>query len=305
MRTSFVGISLFAALSLIACQAVVLSDARAESSQELAAADPDEAYQKLKVVVRELYVEGDLFAYGDNEEVDTVFDTCLRYDPTSRPPALAGGDPLLMGFETVAEYAVFRERGLRAAGYPEAAWLEPLNANEQSLLDLLKSGISPPLENGQTVTLGVSASQIYTNFDQLDRELAQQLEDYRTKKNPTLPALPVPEIACSQPVFVELNVETDPQNGQVWLITKLEHRYCEELGIDPNDTTACDYWREALPGLPLVVAGGYKYRAVWPDGTTRNSTIQVDPGTDILGSANYEYVDMANARYRFTIDKAQ
>ena len=69
-------------------------------------------------------------------------------------------------------------------------------------------------------------------------------------------------------------VAVDPPDGVAEFIPVFHYRLCGVKGIDPDDTRACDHWREAAEGMLLDVSGDYRYRVRWPDGRQVRSSFR-------------------------------
>ena len=67
---------------------------------------------------------------------------------------------------------------------------------------------------------------------------------------------------------VQLRYKTVPPEGRARFIPKALYELCRAQGIDPVDTTRCDYWMESSENEPRFFVGEHVWQARWPDGTT-------------------------------------
>lgn len=145
---------------------------------------------------------------------------------------------------------------LRGQRYPEAVWRPVLVQYEDNTLQLLRT--TPPVSENFTSYTG--------NGEWLLETLLRDLTAYRAQSDPSL-LLPVVEGGCGAGEM-GINVTTDPPGGFAEFIPVFHYRLCEVRGIDPDDTRACDHWRQPLDGMLFDVAGDYRYQVRWQDGQT-------------------------------------
>lgn len=152
-------------------------------------------------------------------------------------------------------FAVLRlEHLLRGQRYPDASWRPVLERHEQAVLDKIRS--DPPRPDN---------FEAYSDLDiGLQQSLLASLRAHREQSDPSL-LLPVAEGGCGAGELGIL-VATEPAGGVAEFIPVFHYRLCGVRGVDPDDTRACDHWREAADGMLFDVAGDYRYRVRWPDG---------------------------------------
>lgn len=164
-------------------------------------------------------------------------------------------------------YEVLRLQGvLQALGYPESAWKPQLEAYEsQSIAAAAESRAAPAAE---------SDPEAWSTDDPADdpqsrlhEALKDSLNRSRAGASPPLPIAFV-EGGCGAGE-VGVRIATQPADGTALFIPSFYYRLCKVRKIDPEDTDACDHWREPAEGVLMDVSGDYRYRVRWPDGHVR------------------------------------
>ena len=146
------------------------------------------------------------------------------------------------------------EHLLREQRYPEAIWRPVLKRYEDDTLQTLRS--RPPDSD---------SFEAYTeNETRLQEALVRSLTTYRAQSDSSL-LLPVVEGGCGAGEM-GVQIATDPPGGAAEFIPVFHYRLCGVRGLDPDDTRACDHWREPAEGMLFDVAGDYRYRVRWQDG---------------------------------------
>lgn len=174
-------------------------------------------------------------------------------------------DPAESRTASAAFQSVWFERTLSRLGYPPAVWQPALAGMETAYLALLRA---PPAAAGPDDDPFLANDRIE---DEARGALLPLLNAYRAQENPALPLAYI-EGGCGAGE-IGITVATSPANGVVQFIPVFFHRLCSVQGIDPDDPGTCDHWREPAEGVLFDVAGDYRYRAYWPDGSRRTGTL--------------------------------
>jgi hypothetical protein len=72
---------------------------------------------------------------------------------------------------------------------------------------------------------------------------------------------------------MSVQIVTNPRGGRILFIPIFFYELCKAQNLNPEDTTGCNRWGEAIDGRLSQVAGDYIYVARWPDGTTRRGRL--------------------------------
>jgi hypothetical protein len=117
----------------------------------------------------------------------------------------------------------------------------------------------------------------------LFEELAKVLNEYR-RSVPSLPRFVVGS-GCEGVGEVAVTIATAPPGAQVMYLEKIWYEFCREQKFDPEDSTRCNRWHEAIDNQLTEVIGDYHYVARWPDGTVRRGQLSFsgkDEGQTII-----------------------
>jgi hypothetical protein len=101
-----------------------------------------------------------------------------------------------------------------------------------------------------------------------EKTMAAALNKYRQQSDPSLPTFIVKECAGGEGT-VEVHIDLQPPEGQIFLIPVFFYKLCEAQHLDPADPRSCDRWTEVLRGTAEYVSGDYMYLARWTDGSVR------------------------------------
>jgi len=147
--------------------------------------------------------------------------------------------------------------GLEAAGYPSQLWMKSISDYESEAL----------------AHMSANADDHFARRAAFEKILATKLNDYRSG-HPQYPPVTDQDVDCGGGNRgVDLEIRTDPRGAQVILVTFFYYKLCKYQGIDPDDPSNCDHWKEAIDGSPTNVAGEYHYQARWSGGAVRRGTI--------------------------------
>jgi len=143
--------------------------------------------------------------------------------------------------------------------YPKSVWEPRLSAYESAEIDRL-------IRDANSNDSAGDRSQA------LAHALAADLNDATREQRATLPKVIV-EGGCGAGEF-GVRIVTEPKGAQVLFIPSFFYELCRAQNVDPEDTTRCKRWREAIDGTVTQVAGDYSYVARWADGVTRRGKLR-------------------------------
>jgi hypothetical protein len=146
----------------------------------------------------------------------------------------------------LAEKSVVWRNDLRKLGIPEKVW-EPLIGEYENLW--FKHRGESELD-GQT------------------NKIAAALNKYKQQSDTSLPTFIVGDCAAGAGA-VDVRIELQPPEGQIYLIPVFLYKLCEAQHLDPADPRSCDRWTEVIHGTASYVSGDYVYLARWADGSVR------------------------------------
>jgi hypothetical protein len=203
--------------------------------------------------------------YGENAEGNTcsarsgcgVVSGCDMLE-TDLPNAQA--TTLLSHYSTIANVAIRYERALVKLGYPRSVWGATLAAFES-------------YEAGRAKVLGADfatahdADGLYdVPFDgAFSNRIAAEVKGYQAT-HPSLHGLAFAGGCGADEISVK--IVTTPVATQVFLIPTFYYELCRAEKVDPDNTTACDHWREVL-GPVAKIAGSYHYVVQWAGAVRR------------------------------------
>lgn len=168
----------------------------------------------------------------------------------------------MSGIADIAYEVMRLESILGAAGYPQETWKPLVSRYESDSLKALAE--SKPREPASRAEW---SEYVPGPEDALHESLKQNLNAYRVRNAPSLPEITL-EGGCGAG-DIGIHVATSPADGRSRFIPVFYYRLCRARGIDPDDASACDYWKEPADGVLFDVAGDYQYQVDWPDGSKR------------------------------------
>ena len=156
---------------------------------------------------------------------------------------------------TTAYYALFAERVMTAAGYPPGVWRPMLKEWELS-----------------------ARAEPETMLNDLTAAAGKYRRSHASLPYLTRKTFSPSEGGCGAgDSFVKVSAQ--PSNARIFIIPTFFYELCRAKGQNPEDTTRCVYWREVLRPVESI-AGDYRYRVRWHDGTTREGTLDSSPDKD-------------------------
>jgi hypothetical protein len=233
--------------------ALAIGGARAET----APTPTREQYTAVKTVMQRLYDKGD-------RNVRSLLGTKGPYDLYH---CSLGADYLgegveneraTAGFANVAFDDVVWSNNLTKLGYPANLWSDLLAAYEAKEVDLI-------------ISADEKAADAWTERrSEFLNGLRKPLDAFRRTKRGLRPV--VVEGGCGAGEM-SVTIETEPKGGQVLFIPTFFYELCRVQNVNPDDTTGCNRWREAVDGKLASVSGDYLYVVHWPDGATRRGKL--------------------------------
>jgi hypothetical protein len=245
---------------LVLITSTIVNRTEAQTSSHLTKLEITSQYRLLKDRFEKLYHE-EKFSQLDDKDLHQniyVVDTCKG------PPAAdfvgerpEEGDDPVYDLSDTALVVVTWTNDLRRLGYPERIWRPLVDAYENSELAGLSS------QNGPDDPYGTASDQ-----------LVAILNHYRHQFSPSLPRATRDEGCGAGDEGVMIS--TDPKDGRAFFIPVFFYKLCQAQKIDPNDTSRCDRWFEAMDGRLAYLAGAYHYLIRWSDGTVREGLLNFD-----------------------------
>jgi hypothetical protein len=172
-------------------------------------------------------------------------------------------DPAIVRLADIAYEQVRLTRMLSMAGYPRAVWQPLLERREGELLRRLD-------DKARTVDFDPEEVDDEEAFLQ---QLSTTVNAYRNSHESSLSETML-EGGCGD-ASVGIHIATDPVGGRTRFVSVFEYILCKRQGIDPNDETTCDRWREPVDGILFEVAGDYHYKVDWPGGQNKAGIIRL------------------------------
>jgi hypothetical protein len=170
-------------------------------------------------------------------------------------------------YEFVAELVVPLERELPMYGYPASVWKARVKGFERSQVSR-----APTPAAARRVLAGLGDGWDRRSAEGLFLDgLLRDLNAYRSHhKN-----LPPAEMysGCGG-AGTSVTIQTEPKGARVFLIPDFFYQLCKVNKINPENLSACDYWREAFS--IDEIAGDYHYRVQWHDGSVRKGRLDGD-----------------------------
>jgi hypothetical protein len=154
----------------------------------------------------------------------------------------------------IANIAVRYQRALLELGYPRSVWgatLAAFESREAARARALGAGFATAHD----------ADHLYDiPFDgPFAKRIQAEVNAYQAT-HPSLHGLVFAGGCGADEISVK--IVTTPVATQVFLIPTFYYELCRAEKVDPDNTTACDHWREVL-GPVAKIAGSYHYFARW------------------------------------------
>jgi len=260
------------ALTMMLMAALQVPVQAQSSSRALVRSDPRGQYALLRDLYSQAYAakpvkidpaEIDLIECGTDPPAVAINSALENYDEAVRPLAQAAYD------------VVHTRALLTAAGYPERVWgglLEQFEQRQLALVIVEVRNYVPGSWGGDTDRPSQENARRF--YDRL----GSTLNAYRRSSGGGLP--PVNSEGGCGAGEVSVLVKVVPADGSVLFIPKFFYQFCQKQGVNPADRQGCVWWREASDGELKGLAGDYVYRAIWPDGRTRDGSISFNSSQD-------------------------
>jgi hypothetical protein len=187
-------------------------------------------------------------------------DTCMYTDENRQDPEATYMD----GLRIIARNDVRLSKDLADAGYPPAAWREPLNRLTRKQVEIL----SQRYAGGQSLDIAAIKSLMRPHEDLLLRTL----NTYRKQSAASLPEFET-STSCGGDWIGFVKVITAPRGGSVSLIREYFFQLCVALGKAPY-SSECDMWSAAGTSAQFP-QGTYRYLARWLDGSDECSRVEL------------------------------
>jgi len=172
---------------------------------------------------------------------------------------------LLLAFADLGYRVSVWRRYFPRLGYPEDVWSPVVNNFEEKALDAILR------TNGRISLWHLFPFHDDSSLGGMRPAINPIFERYR-QSHPEVGVI-VTHDSCGDNV-PSLAVHTDPPGGRTIFIPTFFHALCKAQGMDPDDPSVCDRWREPLDGKLTYVAGDYFYRVEWSDGKVQSGRLQ-------------------------------
>lgn len=220
------------------------SSAEAEKSSKLATAKPVDTLAFYKGALRAAGVQDEADARKiDNFVPLTSCSTSYDYMGEEKDE-----DILSKNIPDLAYDLVYMEAVLRVAGYPKHLWQADLVKFQQSKLASLEN--YDPSQGEK---------------DPIKVDLAKKLNDYKKTHGGKYKKIIPGQEGCGAGE-IDVRIQTIPSAQRVQYINMIKYDLCVFQKIDPKGAD-CDHWFD-YGGKGALMAGRYKVRATWSDGTT-------------------------------------
>jgi hypothetical protein len=110
-------------------------------------------------------------------------------------------------------------------------------------------------------------------WDNLYIAIQQDMSVY-SRSHPALRGF-VPEGGCGGG-GIAMTIEAVPQPARIFIIPSFYYEVCKAQGVNPNDMSGCDHWREIIGQSIDDISGEYHYLVRWHDGITRRGVLNAD-----------------------------
>jgi hypothetical protein len=161
-------------------------------------------------------------------------------------------------FSEIAYQHLTLQLTLQATPYPPRLWQPILNRGEEAQVQYLGKHVPAPYEDGEP---------FFSIQDEMMSDLENALNTYRKAHGNNFPLVSLEE-GCGD-AAVGIHIATDPRGGRARFIAVFDYVYCERRGLDPENENKCTAWREPVDGILFAVAGEYRYKVNWPDGSSK------------------------------------
>jgi hypothetical protein len=236
-------------ISIVCCSSPSLR-AQGETSSRLIRTDQARQYPIVKRLVENQYRrESSLY----NESFGEPYDVVGCSEPSFLPTDFLSRFDVLQNMIDVAQFATRLRTELSRRGYPEAYLRQKIGIFEEKMLKTTEG------------------EKERDSFSEL-RRLSRALNLYRKTNDVTLPET-VALGECGDGGPSEGKLSFRPPESNSLIIPRFLYRLCAAQGIDPNQTTECDYWRSARGRL--LVVGKYFYKVTWPNEIQRDGFIEI------------------------------
>ena len=236
--------------------------AEAQTSSGLVSSDPRGQYPAIKQAMQQMYGRGspEIRFMLERRSLDTNTPEYDLYHCEYGAEYLgsSGVGALMTDFANLAFDIVIWRNNLTKLGYPTEV-VDPV-LSEYETARLARALRSPR----ETIDRQKAAKDRFLN------QFRAKLVAYRRSKPSLTPV--VIEGGCGAGE-VNVRIGTEPGGAQVMVIPTFFYELCKAQRLDPEDTSRCNRWREAIDGRLSQVAGDYIYTAKWPDGATRRGTL--------------------------------
>jgi hypothetical protein len=255
---------------LVSFTALALStSAHAQTSSQIAARKPAETYSYLKRTLERLGVGADAVAErGHQSDGSISLSDCVDVSWYIGDPADGHGDSILQKTANLAYDLVYMQSALQAAGYPKSLWERDLSEYERINLEHIDS-----------------YRLLSTEVNPRRQRIVDKLTTYRNSVDRKPKTMSPSHEGCGGGE-VEVIIRTAPRARRVQYINLVKYDLCGFQGLDPNGSL-CDHWTDygLESGQGAQMAGKYKLRITWSDGSTDLRNLNVDdlpPGRDVL-----------------------
>jgi hypothetical protein len=248
----------FRALSLFVCIGFA-APAYSQTATQNATGRPADAYSYFKRALTEVHV-------GREDAKIRRHGTFVPLTSCNEASEYIGYDgkrsSIVEKIANLAYDVLYMQAVLQVAGYPTSIWSPDLDKYERENL----AGIRQFQWGVVVMEKGTPAKQ----------KLAKKLNDYKkSSKGQYKDVIPEAEGCGGGEVSVE--IRTSPSAQRVQYINLIKYNLCVFQGLDPRGDS-CDLWADygAPRGDGVLMAGNYKVRAIWSDGTAVYRDLKVD-----------------------------
>ncbi len=239
----------------------------AQTSSKLVAAKPHESYEFVKRYTATAFA-GEIQGWRDRSLQDAKEGSKVSLVPCTEASAILGGpeakryyDETTVKLATLAYDVMFLEDTLRTIGYKDAVILPLVTNYETAALAHIKTYKGPGAPNSYK------------------QQLVDKINGYQhTILNEHLSEVTNEQMECGGAYAAQVQLLTTPIARRVQYINQLFYNICEFQHLDPTKSD-CDHWTD-YGGHVALLAGRYKIRVVWADGTIVYRDLNVDDVAD-------------------------
>ena len=171
-------------------------------------------------------------------------------------------------------------RDFSKIGYPKAVWASRLQTFEEKQLHLIEGLSEQQLKNRLTdqPVHPASVNDAYSSLEKSYREdvakdIVSGLNSYRSTTKAAIPKIVMGGPGCGAGGLT-VTISTEPKGGQINVIPVFFYKLCKsQPGVNVDDPSSCDRWREIPDGFSSQMAGDYFYNVRWPNGLHREGTL--------------------------------